>query len=81
MGEAHWAAHGGRATFVVTFDYSSLVLLELLARQQERSARGERIGTRIESVFIVNGGLFADAHSHPWQTTPLLKTHVGRAGL
>ncbi len=79
--EAHWAAHGVRATFVVTFDYSSLVLLELLARQQERSARGERIGTRIESVFIVNGGLFADAHSHPWQTTPLLKTRVGRAGM
>ena len=79
--EAHWAVHGVRATFVVTFDYSSLVLLELLARQQERSARGERIGTRIDSVFIVNGGLFADAHSHPWQTTPFLKTWAGRVGL
>jgi hypothetical protein len=28
-------------------------------------------------VFIANGGLFADAHSHPWQTTPLLKTPLG----
>jgi hypothetical protein len=60
-----------------TFDYSSLVVLELLARQEERLGRGERLATRIESVFIANGGLFADAHSHPWQTTPLLKTPFG----
>ena len=31
--ETRWATHGVRATFVVTFDYSSLVLLELLAGQ------------------------------------------------
>jgi pimeloyl-ACP methyl ester carboxylesterase len=75
--EAQWQAHGVRHTFVVTFDYSSLVVLELLARQQERLARGESLATRIESVFIANGGLFADAHSHPWLTTPLLKTPLG----
>jgi pimeloyl-ACP methyl ester carboxylesterase len=75
--EAQWQAHGVRRTFVVTFDYSSLVLLELLARQEERLARGETLATRIDSVFIANGGLFADAHSHPWQTTPLLKTPFG----
>ena len=75
--EAQWQAHGVRRTFVATFDYSSLVLLELLARQQERLARGEPLSTRIESVFIANGGLFADAHSHPWLTTPLLKTPLG----
>lgn len=75
--EAQWQAHGVRHTFVVTFDYSSLVVLELLARQQERLGRGEPLTTRIESVFIANGGLFADAHSHPWQTTPLLKTPLG----
>ena len=75
--EALWRAHGVRRTFVVTFDYSSLVLLELLARQQERLARGEPGATRIESALIVNGGLFADAHSHPWQTTPLLRTPLG----
>lgn len=75
--EAQWRAHGVERTFVVTFDYSSLVVLELLARQQERLARGEPLTTRIESVFIANGGLFADAHSHPWQTTPLLKTPLG----
>ena len=75
--EAQWQAHGVRRTFVVTFDYSSLVVLELLARQQERLCRGDQLSTRIESVFIANGGLFADAHSHPWQTTPLLKTPLG----
>lgn len=75
--EAQWQAHGVRHTFVATFDYSSLVVLELLARQQERLARGEPLTTRIESVFIANGGLFADAHSHPWLTTPLLKTPLG----
>ena len=75
--EAQWRAHGVWRTFVVTFDYSSLVVLELLARQVERLNRGEPLTTRIESVLIANGGLFADAHSHPWRTTPLLKTPVG----
>lgn len=75
--EAQWQAHGVRRTFVVTFDYSSLVVLELLARQEERLGRGEQLATRIESVFIANGGLFADAHSHPWRTTPLLKSPLG----
>ncbi len=28
----------------------------------------------------INGGLFADAHSHPWLTTPLLKTPMGKMG-
>jgi pimeloyl-ACP methyl ester carboxylesterase len=75
--EAQWHAHGVRRTFVATFDYSSLVVLELLARQEERLGRGEPLATRIESVFIANGGLFADAHSHPWRSTPLLKTPFG----
>ncbi len=75
--EAQWQAHGVQHTFVVTFDYSSLVVLELLARQHERLARGEPLTTRIESVLIANGGLFADAHSHPWQTTPLLRSPFG----
>jgi pimeloyl-ACP methyl ester carboxylesterase len=79
--EAQWRAHDVRHTFVVTFDYSSLVLLELLARQDERLRQGEPLTTRIESVFIVNGGLFADAHSHPWQSTPLLKTALGALGM
>ena len=72
--EAQWRAHGIRRTMVVTFDYSSLVLLELLRRQQEAA---DASGTTIDAVFIVNGGLFADVHSHPWSTTPMLKTPLG----
>ncbi len=79
--EALWGAHRVKNTFVVTFDFSSLVLLELLARQDERRQVGERSKTRIEEVLIVNGGLFADSHSHPWQSTPLLKTPLGRMSM
>jgi hypothetical protein len=66
---------------VVSFDYSSLALLELLRRRQERSAAGEDPGATIDAVFIVNGGLFADCHSHPWDTTPMLRTPLGRVGM
>jgi pimeloyl-ACP methyl ester carboxylesterase len=79
--EAQWRAHGIRRTMVVSFDYSSLALLELLRRQQERDAAGEDPGARIDAVFIVNGGLFADCHSHPWDTTPMLSTPVGRVAM
>jgi hypothetical protein len=57
---------------VVAFDYSSLVLLR---RQQERADGSE--STTIDAVFIVNGGLFAITHSHPWFSTPMLKTPLG----
>jgi pimeloyl-ACP methyl ester carboxylesterase len=79
--EAQWRAHGIRHTMVVSFDYSSLALLELLRRQQERDAAGDASGATIDAVFIVNGGLFADCHSHPWDTTPMLGTPVGRVAM
>jgi pimeloyl-ACP methyl ester carboxylesterase len=79
--EAQWRAHGVRHTMVVTFDYSSLALLELLRRQQQRDAAGEDPVASIDAVFIVNGGLFADSHSHPWDTTPMLRTPVGRVAM
>jgi pimeloyl-ACP methyl ester carboxylesterase len=79
--EAQWPAHGIRRTMVVSFDYSSLALLELLRRQQERDAAGDASGATIDAVFIVNGGLFADCHSHPWDTTPMLRTPVGRVAM
>jgi len=75
--EAMWAEHEVATTFAVTFDYSSLVVLELLARRLDRRAAGDPEGTRISGVLLVNGGLFADAHSHPWRTTPFMKTWVG----
>ncbi len=63
--EALWEAEGIQSTFVVTFDYSSLVVLELLSRQEERLNQGTDCGTKIEGVLMANGGYFADAHSHP----------------
>src|SRR2546421_12314320 len=62
--EALWRHHGVRRTVVVTFDYTSLAVLELLRRQLER----DTTTTEIVAVFMVNGGLFADAHTHPWRT-------------
>ncbi len=75
--EALWEAEGIRSTFVVTFDYSSLAALELLSRQQERLDRGADLGSKIVGVLFINGGLFADAHSHPLMTTPLLTSLLG----
>ena len=75
--EALWRHHGVRRTVVVTFDYTSLALLELLRRQLERNASGHTAGPAIVAAFMINGGLFADAHTHPWQGTPLLRTPLG----
>jgi pimeloyl-ACP methyl ester carboxylesterase len=75
--EALWRHHGVRRTVVVTFDYTSLALLELLRRQMERTAPGDDSGPVITAVLMVNGGLFADAQSHPWQGTPLLRSPLG----
>src|SRR5919106_1391527 len=52
-----------------------------IRRQQERNAAGAHPGVTIDAVFIVNGGLFADSHSHPWDTTPMLGTPVGRVAM
>jgi pimeloyl-ACP methyl ester carboxylesterase len=71
--EALWRRHDVRSTIVVTFDYTSLALLEILRRRLEG-----REGTPvITAAFMINGGLFADAHTHPWQGTPLLRTPLG----
>src|SRR6266702_713216 len=84
--EALWQHHGVRRTVVVTFDYTSLALLELLRRQLERRApdraiSGGTAGPVITAAFMVNGGLFADAHTHPWRGTPLLRTPLGALGM
>jgi len=75
--EAFWKAEGIMSTFIVGFDYSSIVALELLSRQQEQRVNGVEPTTRIEGVLLINGGLFVDAHSHPWFTTPVLKSPLG----
>jgi pimeloyl-ACP methyl ester carboxylesterase len=75
--EALWRHHGVRRTVVVTFDYTSLALLELLRRQLERTASGDAGGPVMTAALMVNGGLFADAQTHPWQGTPLLRSPLG----
>ena len=64
--EAVWRDFGVRSTTLVAFDFSSLVVLEHLRRRLERLNRGEPAGgPDIRGVFIFNGGLFTDGHSHP----------------
>src|SRR4249920_2019019 len=75
--EALWRHHGVRATVVVTFDYTSLALLELLRRQLERTTSGGTATPAITATFMINGGLFAEAHTHPWRGTPLLRSPLG----
>jgi pimeloyl-ACP methyl ester carboxylesterase len=75
--EALWRHHGVRRTVVVTFDYTSLTLLELFRRQLEQTATERPAGPAIIAALMVNGGLFADMQTHPWQGTPLLRSPVG----
>ncbi|KAA2242945.1 alpha/beta hydrolase [Chitinophaga agrisoli] len=78
--EALWKHHHIDTTAVVTFDYSSLVAMELLRRQQEKIEKGIQPSTIITKVLFINGGYFTDGHSHPIFTTPLLKTGLGKRG-
>src|SRR5260370_3648328 len=75
--QALWRHHGVRRTVVVTFDYTSLALLELLRPQPYRTMATPAI----TAALMVNGGLFADAHTHPWRTTPVLRTPLGALGM
>jgi pimeloyl-ACP methyl ester carboxylesterase len=78
--EAIWRDLGVRSTTLVAFDFSSLVVLEHLQRRLEHSERGETTGgPNIRGVFIFNGGLFTDGHTHPWYTTPMLRRLPSRA--
>ena len=78
--EAIWRELSVKSTTLVAFDFSSLVVLEHLCRRLERAERGESVGgPDIRGVFIFNGGLFTDGHSHPWYTTPILRRLPTRA--
>jgi pimeloyl-ACP methyl ester carboxylesterase len=71
--EALWRHHGVRRTVVVAFDYTAMALLELLRRRLGRTTATPAV----TAVLVVNGGVFADAHTHPWWTTPVLRTRLG----
>jgi pimeloyl-ACP methyl ester carboxylesterase len=72
--ERLWHHYRVVSTTLVAFDISSLVVLEHLRRRLERAEQGlPPGGPAIRGVFIFNGGLFTDGHSHPWYTTPLLR--------
>lgn len=78
--EAVWRDLSVKSTTLVAFDFSSLVVLEHLRRRLELAERGEPVGgPEIRGVFIFNGGLFTDGHSHPWYTTPVLRRLPNRA--
>jgi pimeloyl-ACP methyl ester carboxylesterase len=78
--EAIWLSLGVRSTTLVAFDFSSLVVLEILRRRLERKEGGEAPdGPEIRGVLIFTGGLFIDGHTHPWYTTPMLRRLPVRA--
>ena len=78
--EAIWRDFGVQSTTLIGFDFSSLVILEHLRHSLERLQRGEPAGgPAIRGVFIFNGGLFTDGHTHPWYTTPMLRFLPNRA--
>ena len=78
--EAIWRSFSVRSTTLVAFDFSSLVVLEHLRRRLERSEPGELAGgPDIRGIFIFNGGLFTEGHTHPWYTTPILRRLPKRA--
>ena len=55
--EAIWRSVGVGSTMLVAFDFSSLVVLEILQRRLERAERGKTPdGPAIRGVFIFNGG-------------------------
>jgi pimeloyl-ACP methyl ester carboxylesterase len=55
--EAIWRELAVRSTTLVSFDFSAIVISELLRRRLERAERGEPSGgPEIRGVFIFNGG-------------------------
>lgn len=73
--EALFDRLGIRAVHLVAHDYGDTIAQELLARYAERQLRGEG-GLRIQSVLLLNGGLFPEA-IRPRPVQRLLNSPVG----
>lgn len=54
---AQWRAHQVRRTVIVSYDYSSLIVVELLRRHQEQRETNTIPYTMIEHIMIINGPL------------------------
>lgn len=61
---------------VLAHDYGDTVLQELLARTQDRKKKKEH-GLKIESVVLLNGGLFPETH----RPRPIQKALISPVGL
>ncbi len=61
MVEQLLAAKGIQRTHILAHDYGDTVLQELLARVLDRQAN-DQVGLEIESVVLLNGGLFPESH-------------------
>ncbi|MCL4116188.1 UNVERIFIED_CONTAM: hypothetical protein GTU68_060219 [Idotea baltica] len=61
---------------IISHDYGDTVAQELLARFQERKD-SEQKGTEIESICLLNGGLFPETH-HPLLIQKLLMSPIGQ---
>ena len=70
--EALWAREGVAETALVAHDYAVSVAQELLARRAEGQARG-----RLQSVHLLNGGLYPDLHRPQPTQTALLDPEQG----
>jgi pimeloyl-ACP methyl ester carboxylesterase len=75
--EALLAELGMRRVHILAHDYGDTVAQELLARHDERRAGGDH-GRVIESVCLLNGGLFPETH-RATRVQKLLASPVGAA--
>ena len=67
--------HGVSRVHILAHDYGVTVAQELLARDQERRARGDQ-SLLLESVSLLNGGLFPESH-RALLTQKLMLTRLG----
>jgi pimeloyl-ACP methyl ester carboxylesterase len=67
--------HGVKRFSALAHDYGATVAQELLARHDERLARGDR-SLLLESVCLLNGGLFPETH-RPLLIQRLMLTKLG----